>query len=116
MACSRGFLSANIIYGEVQAGADNLIGLGLGTAPLRRCRRWRLEALDESVLPPTTTQVGCQAFNGGSYSLVANFPAALASRANLTGDPLKLEAPTGDDFFGFVGGYLIQVLQTAQAA
>ena len=74
-----------------------------------------LEALDESVLPPTTTQVGCQAFNGGSDCLAANFPAALASRANLTGDPLKLEAPTGYDFFGVVGGYLIQVLQTAQA-
>jgi len=123
VACSQGFLDASILYGEIQAGADNLIGLALPNAAaygvhalFDGAMAGSLEALDESVLPAGSSTIGCQAYNGGGYSLVGNLPSALASGAGLTGDPLELAAPTGYDFFGFMAGFLVQVLQTGRTA
>jgi len=125
LACSQGFLSASIIYNEVQAAdstglglvvSDPFVALTVGSLFSGAAAAGQT-ALDQSVTGPLSLQpIVSSGVASSGQAFQAGIFGALAGAAGATSDPLKLEAPTTADIVNFEGSYFINAANSAGSA
>ena len=125
LACSQGFLSASIIYNEVQAADSTGLGLVVSNpfvaltvgSLFNGAAAAGQTALDQSMTGPLSLQpIVSSGVSGGGQTLQAGIFGALAGASGATSDPLKREAPTTADIVNFESSYFINAANSAGSA